>query len=112
MEDDDCNEWQVISAQQGQAKLAKKQAPASDFTWDDGAIRSCFQMAVTSHSSPPQQGGLQQEWKAPSTETDDSKPDEYPKPKPLSLPSWAVDPLVTLPSDNESKGENKRQAKE
>ena len=112
MEDDDCNEWQVISVQQGQAKTTKKQAPATDFTWDDGAILSCFQMAtVTSHSSPPQQGDLQQEWKAPSTETNVSRSPEL-RPQPLSLPSWAVDPLVSLPSDNESKWENKRQGKE
>ena len=91
------------SAQQGEAKTTKKQAPDADFTWDDGAIRSCFQMAtVMSHSSPPQQGDLQQEWKAPSTETNVSRSPEL-RPQPLSLPSWAVDPLVSFPSDNESK---------
>ena len=106
MEEEDCNEWQVISAQQGQEKAAKKQAPATDFTWDDGATLSCFQMAVTSHSSPPQHGGLQQEWKAPSTETNVSRSPGL-RPQPLSLPRWAVDPLVSLQlqhqNDNDSQ---------
>jgi hypothetical protein len=105
MDGDDCNEWQVISVAQGQANVTKKQAPATDFTWDDGAILSCFQMAVTSHSSARQQGSLQQEWKASNKNTDDSKPEEY-KPQPLSLPRWAVDPLILHQSDDDQKGKS------
>jgi hypothetical protein len=60
--------------------------PRQDFTWDDRAIVDCFQCAVDSH-----QDETKHEWKPPNES-------EW-EPKPIPLPSWAVDPL--LQSDKE-----------
>jgi hypothetical protein len=79
-------DWQVLVVK-GTAKRPLE--PRQGFDWDDRAIVDCFQCAVDSHV-----GSKQQEWIPPPAK------DKW-KPKPIPLPSWAIDPLLQL--DNKEK---------
>jgi len=86
---------------QGMKKAAPTK-PREDFTWDDQAILSCFELAVNSHC-----GGTVSEWKAP-----DKKEKQAFVPKPVPLPNWAVDPLLSNQQQEQKKQSASAEIKE
>ena len=93
-DDEDMMEDWDVELPHSSSIAASKQKPDDDLQWNDRAIVECFQMAIDSHSlghSGAAGNGADGKWEMPKLQL---RNEVIEGPKPIPLPSWAVDPLL------------------
>jgi hypothetical protein len=97
-DDDDASSsdsWGASLFVTNQQQEAKPELPSEGLQWKDDAIQDCFQLALSTHDDDNKGGRSSCSWSVPplGNAQDDKFLSSW-RPGSLSLPLWAVDPLV------------------